>query len=385
MLALAMKKIGADVTFIINYPKDYSLFRPEHRYSDINYPYPDWIIEVKPYSNKKSFFPNIMMKKEIDILNKADLVVLNDSGHRIRPYLKKKIKSFSLLTGSDIDLLCDFNKILKISCQKSDTRLTRLLKKMLHKKLTKDQRKGIEMAHLVNYFPEGINNQADQILNEILKDKNTRFFFMMSNTERIKYCKARENKKIRIFNATRFLWHEPLPKTYSSYENKRNDIMIKGIGQFLKITNYKLDIHFVEKGADIDFTKNLIKKEGFTNLVTWHQEMSQKKVLEQYIACDIMFEQLGKNIIGMAGLDAMAVGRPVIGNARPNIIEPLIGRKSPVCQAETAEEVCRWLEKLVFNRELRMKIGLESRKYVEEHFSPTTAAFRISKKLGFEY
>ena len=208
---------------------------------------------------------------------------------------------------------------------------------------------------------------------------------MLSDLEKIKYCKAKNNKRIRIFNATRFLWREPLTKVYSSYENKRNDIMIKGIGKFFKKTNYRLDIHFVEKGADVAFTKKLIENEGISTQVTWHQEMTQKEVLEQYIACDIMFEQLGKNIIGMAGLNAMAAGRPVIGNARPKIMEPLVGRKSPVCQAETAEEVCMWLEKLVFNPKLRRKIGLESRKYVEECFSPTAAALRISKKLEFKY
>lgn len=59
--------------------------RPEYRYEDIQYPYPSWIKEVT------SSFTAIYQKEAISILNKSDVVILNDKGHSLRPYLRNSI------------------------------------------------------------------------------------------------------------------------------------------------------------------------------------------------------------------------------------------------------------------------------------------------------
>jgi hypothetical protein len=97
-------------------------------------------------------------------------------------------------------------------------------------------------------------------------------------------------------------------------------------------------------------------------------------VWAEYKQADIIFEQLGMSTIGMAGLDAMAVGRPIIINGRPEIIEREIGAPFPICQAVTPEDVCHQLQRLVFDKTERERVGSASRKYVEKYCSPEHAA-----------
>ena len=64
----------------------------------------------------------------------------------------------------------------------------------------------------------------------------------------------------------------------------------------------------------------------------------------------------------------MLQGRPVIGNARPEIFDLLTGEKTPVCHATTPEQVCYWLQQLTENKDLIGAIGTKSGQYVLDHF-----------------
>jgi glycosyltransferase involved in cell wall biosynthesis len=77
----------------------------------------------------------------------------------------------------------------------------------------------------------------------------------------------------------------------------------------------------------------------------------------------------------------MATGRPVIGNARPEMFEDLFGEPSPICQAQTPEEVCAQLKRLVYDPVERERIGVAGRKYVEKYFNPKRSAEKIIEIL----
>ena len=111
---------------------------------------------------------------------------------------------------------------------------------------------------------------------------------------------------------------------------------------------------------------------------------TQKEVWEQYQLSDICFDQFGSSFVAMSGLEAMATGRPVIANGRPEIFEPFVGAPSPLCQASTPAEVCSQLERLAFCLEELARVGLASRNYVEKNFSPVGAAKQILNRLKFD-
>ena len=155
--------------------------------------------------------------------------------------------------------------------------------------------------------------------------------------------------------------------------------MIKGLGMYYRETGVPLDIHFVRKGLHVKEAEALVGEQGLNKLVTWHAEMSLISVWKMFSECDIVFEQLGSSMIGMAGFDAMAAGRPVIGNMLPNVAANVFQTTPPICQAKTPVEVFRQLKALVSSPEHRRKIGLLGRQYVENHCSPQYAAIRCLK------
>lgn len=380
MIAREIKKMGHEVIFIISDKKSNKLYRPEFKFFDITYPYPEWIVER--ILNKavicNYIFP-YLINDIIKILNNCDAVILNNFAHAIKPYLRKNIPSISLFSGSDLDILADYKNddlFLKIIPFK-------IIRKFINRKFIDILREGIRQSFLVNYFPKGIVPYADNLLDEI--KGTTDYFrsaFYTTYVDGINYVPPTKKDKVMIFNPTRFLWKEPLPNYYGSWENKRNDIMMYGLALFYKKTNQRLDIHFVEKGNDVEISKKLIESLGISDQVTWHKEMSQEAIFKFYEQSDINFEQLGNHWVGGAGLDAMLVGRPVIGNGRCDIIENLCGERFPICQAETPEEVCKWLELLVNNFSLREDIGKKSREFVIRNCSASKQAHFFIKAIS---
>lgn len=160
----------------------------------------------------------------------------------------------------------------------------------------------------------------------------------------------------------------------SELNYKGSDIMIRGLGLFVRTTGIPLDIRLAKKGLHVAETMQLAKEEGIDDQITWLEEMSQREVLEECKQADILFDQLGMSVVGMGGLDAMAVGRPLIANGRPEIVEREIGVPSPICQASTPEEVCAQLKRLTADPDERKRVGLASRRYVEDYFSAERAA-----------
>ncbi len=431
MLARTLQKRGHEVVFIID--DEQRLNRPENRYHDINTPYPNWIKDFSPFplwlvgnlldGEKKS---NV-----IKLLNTCDFIILN--GYAIRFSNEINAPHITALTGSDLKPLADFkhaddlmrisvdlmykeNILIKKSKQTTlfeNKIIFSLTEKLLSlfnystytnkeyfkpkaafhnliflasyknwlKKEIKRQRNSIKNAFTHLFFIEGIVPEGDKLLAEIGANKKKLLSNLMIDVDSIEYFPVPNNQIIRIFNLARFNWKKESnqPKDFlPSMDYKGNDIMIKGLAAFCKkFPTQNLNIRLVKKGKDVEKTIELCKELGISNYVTWLDELSQKEVLEEYKQADIVFDQLDKSLVAMGGFEVMALGRPLIANARPEIFDKFLGEKTVICQAETPEEVCSWLEKLVFDKNLRQEIGKKSRQFVEKHFSTETMANRV--------
>jgi len=375
MFSKEMCKQKKDVTLYVDAPPEFKLDRPEAYDKSLSYPFPDWIKEISPGSVNfhKLRLPKFFFGKFISELNAYDIVVLNGMWIALAPYLDKKVKIYALCAGYDIDTLSDFESTEKIVKGALDKRrLLRPLKFLLgfyYKRAIGQQRRGIERADGINYYPSGISKRGDEIIAEIKGDKKfERLELRGFPVDDFKYSEVDVHKeKFTILNFTRFFFLN------NDRENKRNDIMLEGIGLFLKEIDFKenVEILLFEKGDEPSLAKakEIIERLGYTKFVTWLGEVSQEQLFSEIVPnCDVAFDQLGSQWIG-AGAFVMAMGRPVIANGRPEIFEPLTGEKSPVCQAETPEEVCFWLKKLYFDRSEINRIGLESKIYIEKYYS----------------
>ena len=373
MLAQALRELGHEVLFVITSQE--LLNRPESRYPELKQHYPHWIVDAAHLTEWDMMTLSPSLAPALDVLSTCDSLVLNFTGPSLWPLLRRP--TIALLTGSDLEHYANFATV-EVRSAGWDPAYKASAEGQMNLNLLREfiqrQRDGIREALAVRYIPRGLVPAGDAMLDELGVPDAKRVFLPSAELELVTPTPARHNNPARIFCATRLTWKSPVEPGRSLLDYKGSDIMIRGLGLFYRQTGVWLDIHLVRKGLHVAETEQLVAKEGLTDQVTWSDEMSLTEVWGEFARCDIVIEQLADSAIGGAGLDAMAAGRPVIGNARREMFEDYFGQHSPVCQAQTAEEVCAQLKRLVFNPAKREKIGVLARRFVEEHCSPRRAA-----------
>jgi glycosyltransferase involved in cell wall biosynthesis len=252
------------------------------------------------------------------------------------------------------------------------TPLYRTFRKAVFSRFARMLGSGLARAVGINYFPAGTVPVGDEILRRCAPE-TPRVFLPMSEASAIVPQPPPDNSVLRLFNATRFDWQPPFPPMVGEWENKRNDVLVRGIALFYRKTGQPIDVRFVEKGHSVQVTRELLETLGIAHLVTWRTEMTQQDVFREYAAADVVSEQFGRHAVGMAGYDAMASERPVICNWRPAVFAPHFGETVPVAQAETPAEVANQLERL-HRPAWRRELGVQGRLFVERHLDPARAA-----------
>jgi glycosyltransferase involved in cell wall biosynthesis len=100
---------------------------------------------------------------------------------------------------------------------------------------------------------------------------------------------------------------------------------------------------------------------------------------------DIVVEQLRYGWWGSTGVEAMALGKPVVCYLRPSWKAFFFENfpeyeKLPIVEA-TVDSIYDSLKLLVENEDLRIRTGEESRAFAEQHFSPRENALSFEKHL----
>lgn len=375
-VAKGLKKRGFDVTFIVDAFQSYLLDRPESWDADVKDHYPGWILEMPLSERLRTFkfaFPRLYFKKRIQLLNSFDVVILNGHWISLGAFLKKEKYVVNIFAGDDLDILADFKQLsqFRTSMKKSGSVINKMMPSFLadifFKRLIRFQQDGIRRASLVNYYPTGINPGSDRLLNEIKAGQSFhRLELRGFDCDKFPYVQpVAARKQFVLLNITRFFYLN------NKNSNKRNDIMIKGIGRFLEnnnIQNGDVSIIFFDKGEDVIDAKRMCDEYGLTPFVKWMPQTTVEILKHYFEQCDVAFDQLGEQWVG-AGLFSMLTGRPLIANGRPEILEAITGEKAPICQAVNEAEVEAWLTKLYTDRNLVTEIGKASRDYVLKHYN----------------
>lgn len=378
MIARALRRMGHEVLFIVN-DRD-RLHRPEFRYPDITYPYPEWIEEIIMYPDVIYALPTPSRRRIVERLRSCDAVIVNCGAPAVIPMVGRP--AIAVLTGTDLQVFADYRTLAQATkVNKRPSFLWSGIKHLLYRRLIPQQRAGIAAAVAVNYLAKGLFPEDDDLLEQIGITDDRRLTFMMTDFELIQQQPPPRNAITRVLCATRLTWKQPKPPGSFDMDFKGSDIMIRGLAQFWRETDLPLDVCIVKKGLHVAETLALAEAEGIAHRITWLEEMTQREVQKEIGMADIVIEQLGQAVVGMVGLDAMATGRPVIANCRPEIFEPLIGEPSPICQARTPVDVCAQLLRLAADPQERARVGERSREYVWKHFSAQRAASLCLERL----
>ena len=376
-VARAFRDMGHEVVQFVDSTE--RLNRPESRYTDVDLPYPDWIVDISGNRVRDMLFPTSRQRTLKKALARFDLLVLNGQGMALASGAGRP--AFCLLTGSDLEYMANWASLSQefTGSRKRAGWLRALLSASAFAGVVRRQRACIRHAFGANYFAKTLAPAGDRLLETLGVGPERRTAFMISDVTAIQPRASPVNagQRLRVFNVARLNWQLPRPKHLSDLDMKGTDVLLKGFAQFAAARDVQAELVLVGKGHDVTATKALAAQLGIDTMVIWLDEMTQAAVFEQYALADVVAEQLSTSVIGMGGLDAMAAGRPVIANARPEVFEKLIGEPSAVLQATTPEEVCKHLCRLVDDPSYRVNVGRQSREYVERHFSPHAAALQI--------
>jgi len=385
-LAKALRTLGHDVVFFVDRPPSEPRNRPETHYNDVSYPYPDWIREIEPLHPKQIVLYPWTVKPFVRILDGCDGVVLNGFGLSLGPFIQRPI--IGLLTGSDLDVYAnpDLVDVLAASPACSD-RFSRkglfegilfTCRRMLFTWFVRLQRAGIAKCCLVDYAIPGLLPHSDVLLDEIGLDKSRRTSFMITDLDHLPAPSSRDDGTFRIFCSTRLQWKKPAAgSNVSPLDNKGTDAMLKGLQMFIARSRRSVQVRLISVGADVESAKRYVNELGLAPSVYWHPQLTQAEFLDEMASADVVMENFGSGgCIGMAGRDAIAMGKPLIAWGKSAVFERELGEPLPIYEALSSEEICARLEEVAMNDENIARKAVQMRAFADRWFSARRAAER---------
>lgn len=406
-VARALRAAGHDVRVLVDRPEP--LNRPEYRYADISYPYPSWIEEIPTVEVDDVVYRTPVWRTMLQRLADCDIVVLNSLAFAAAAELP--MPAICQITGSDLEFYCNttqagsfalfqdhparprgWAQALRATRRPSKDALRRIAGELpsplfhyyrshLFRKSAARQMAGLHAARGVICLPPGAVPLSDQLLDAALSPGAVRVLSFMVESDRCQPLPPPPDGPLRVFNPARVNWSRPYPQWATACENKRTDILIEGVAQFVQRSPHPIALHLVEKGHSVEATRALVSTLGLERCVHWHREMPQSALAAHYAQAHAIADQFGDHLVGLAGYEAMAMGRPLLCNWRPEVFAPAFGDAAPVAQARTPSEVADQLL-LLCNPAHRQQLATQGRRFVSRQLSPEVFLRRLQPLLS---
>ncbi len=376
MYAQELRKMGQKVVYFVDVAKNDKLSRPEYHFLDVKYPYPEWIIEFfLPSQLFISLFPYFTLRLMLNSIpknlrrKKVKAVFMGGQFISFAKFLNSYTAKYYLSYGSDLENWCDLSclKDLLISMRKKSIfqYLPKIISYWLLRKILQNNSNGSLITDAVLYFPKNMSVQGDLIVNKLIKNgvqyipRYDISFDLFLNIDRT-YKKMK--KKLVIVSAVRF-FYENIPDIYIN-EYKGNDKIIDGLTKYFK-RNPNIEIHFFEKGPNVDAAKTRCKNLGLSQVIVWHKEAPLTELLKLYEQAHICFDQVGNHWVGAIGMYALYMGKSLIANTN-NL--GFLG-DIPALNASTSEDIFKALVKLE-SPNLRKELYDKGKLFAEEKLHP---------------
>lgn len=380
LLAQGFRQLGVSVKLFIN--RKELLHRPESKIPNYAIAYPDWIYDCSNIAEDDFVCESSRIGDVINALvSGSDGVILNHLGPSLTHLIEKP--SIAFLTGSDLTYYGDYETItVREASWGEDYKRSpgALLIRRHWERFVGRQRAGIAAAKRVSFPWPGLVAEGDRLLSEIGVLDQRRFFIFMADTLNLQYCPPPKNRVLRLFNGARLNWHRPLPPGFSAQDDKGTDILLKGFAQFIS-TGGRAELRLVRKGLHISETDRLVRDLGIENNVVWLDELPLAEFYNEMRQADVVCDQFGTAVPGMVSVDGMAIGRPILGNFRLDIIQPRFREDLPVCHTETSEAVVSQLHQLSESHARRLEIGRAAHEFSTRWMSPETTAKNCLESL----
>lgn len=385
MYARELQKAGQAVVYLVDVPASDKLSRPEHQYPDLSYPYPDWICEWQlPSQLLLSLAPalcyRLLLRRLASVLQGRAVKAVFAGGQFIAlsRYFPADCVKILLSYGADLEWFCNPAMIDALSAEFSGKSFTRYLPRWLTKALIQrcvhhNYQAACQQHHLL-FFPPGFSEKGDRMVKH-LQQQGVHYiprldvsFLPLQGFERS--YKPR-TAVLQILCPVRFHYQHISAEAHG--ENKGNDKIIAALARFAR--EYpQLEVHFFEKGPDVEAAKALCEQTGLADYVRWHQQMSLPELLGLYQQADICFDQVGQHWMGAVGIYALYFGKPLIVNAANLNYLPQL----PLYQAASEDEILQQL-RLLSDETLAKANYAVARDSAERYFGPGQALSELCR------
>jgi len=382
--ALQLRECGWDVTYFVDTPATDTLSRPEFRFPDIRHPYPDWIVE-RPISSPlvAALSPALAIRDIVRKLRAADVVFLSGLYLTMQRFLRPTQIVFYVSHGSDLDAWCNRDSIDSLS-RLFTGRIGRLPARLMVGFVVRRMIRSLRQVTVALTIPAGLSAPGDKVLARELRGTDVlrlpRFDISLAELPAPHEIRiAPVEPTLRIICGTRHVFHAHPGVTDT--ENKGTDVIIRALARYVRSGRHPVEIHFFEKGLDLQEAKRLCDAEGLSPYVVWHAGMPAREFIEMHQHCHIAFDQVGSHWLGAVGMYAMYLSLPVIANSCSAVLDQYWGEPSPMCHAQSEDAIIDWLIRLE-DPATRRSIGERSHRFALKHFGGARVTQRILDLIG---
>ncbi|WP_446897568.1 glycosyltransferase [Clostridium sp. LBM24168] len=162
-------------------------------------------------------------------------------------------------------------------------------------------------------------------------------------------------------------------------ETKGIHINLEVLGKLKdKYSNVQYDI--IGSGDFEESLKKLVKKLNLEDKVNFLGRMEHKEVIKCMSNYDIFSLPSYNEGFGVAYIEAMSVGLPVIGVKGEGIEDVIVnGKNGFLVERENVESLYSTLDKLIQDKNIRVKVGLNGKSTVEKYFTWDKNAQKVIK------
>ena len=178
--------------------------------------------------------------------------------------------------------------------------------------------------------------------------------------------KEKMRKKLQcdliFFNPSRQVWTDR-----AITDCKGNDKLLRAFAKFISVTKKRAKLVAIEKGWDIEASKDLISKLGITDCVVWVSPMTKPEMSRFYNIADIVFDQFVLGVLALVAVESMACGTTTfsyVTEAPKGLFYP---QMPPIVNACTEEEIYQGMFQLAEDENLRNDLGRKSQEWVRKH------------------
>ncbi|MGE0593360.1 MAG: glycosyltransferase [Vicinamibacterales bacterium] len=379
LLALGLRRLGHDVVLAVNSRE--RLHRPESRWPALATGYPDWILDCSSLDEEAFLSGTPAIGDVLNFLtHHTDGLVLNHVGPSLLEFCA--LPAVSLMTGSDLTYYADpgASAVRLRGCDPAylESVGARLATRRWQEFAWR-QRAGLRASRAVFAPPPGLVADIDAALEASGVQAGRRDFLYMADTLRAWPVVPPGGPRLRVLNGARLNWRQPTPEGFSSLDHKGTDILLRGVAACVA-QGVDLELVLVRKGLDVEATAALVEALGLEGHVVWQAESSLHDFQVDMARADVVCDQVGDSFPGMVALDAMAQGKPVIANFRPEVFGDRAPTAAAACQARTPGEVAAQLTRLAA-ADARAAIGAAARTFARTRLSPEANARRVLARL----